>query len=278
MAAEITPSSPFAWRPDATAPIDAVPDALILKTSTVAGMVEGDAVAVRVQFVDDATAGFVAEGSTISEADPDLAECVVNTGKIAQLIRLSREQYHQPNAQSLLAESVQRAVTRAANAAYIGQVAPTAPAVTPPTGLINVAGINGSGTAITVADSLDALIDLQATIQESLGNPTHFVLSPTAWASLRKLKTGTSYNSSLLGAGVEDTNLNLLGVPVIVDPGVPEGKGLLLDKTAVVSAVGHVMVTVSDQIYFNSDSYGVRCTWRFGQNVVHPARIGVFSV
>src|SRR4051794_33373793 len=129
---ETTVTSAKAWSPDLTAvaPDIAVPDALILKTSTVAGNVEGDAPAVRVQYIDDATAGFVAEGAAISESDPNLSEALVYTGKVAQLIRLSREQWSQPNAAELLSRSVARAVTRAANVAYIAQAAPTGGAVT----------------------------------------------------------------------------------------------------------------------------------------------------
>ena len=99
------------------APGDAIPDALILQTSTVAGDVEGDAVAVHCVYVDDADAGFVPEGQTISEATPNLAQCTVFTGKIAQLVRLSREQYSHVNTSEQLSVSVSRAVTRAANAA-----------------------------------------------------------------------------------------------------------------------------------------------------------------
>jgi hypothetical protein len=31
-------------------------------------------------------------------------------------------------------------------------------------------------------------------------------MMPDAWAALRKLKIGTSYNSTLLGAGTDDAN------------------------------------------------------------------------
>jgi HK97 family phage major capsid protein len=274
---ETTLTSAKAWAPDLTAvaPDIAVPDALILATSTVAGNVEGDAPAVRVQYVDDAAAGFVAEGTAISEADPALSEVLVYTGKVAQLIRLSREQFSQPNASQLLSVSVARAVTRAANTAYIAQVAPTGPAVTPPAGLLNVSGIVNGGA---VATSLDTLVDLLATLSANYSTPSHIVISPTAWASLRKFKVGTAYNGSLLGAGTNDAQHFLLDLPVIVDPAVPTNTGLVIDKMAVVSAVGPVMVTTSDQVYFNADSIGVRCTWRFGQNVVKPNRIGKFTV
>jgi HK97 family phage major capsid protein len=277
MATETTVTSAKAWAPDLTsvAPIDAVPEALILTTSTVSGAVEGDAPSVRVQYVDDATAGFAAEGAAITEADPDLAECLVFTGKVAQLIRLSREQFLQPNAQSLLSESVRRAVTKAANIAYLRQAAPVGPAVTPPAGLINVTDITNGGA---VAADLDGLIDLQATIAANDGTPSHILLSPTAWASLRKFKDQTDSARSLLGAGVEDTERSLLNLPVIITNALAAGTGLMVDKTAIVSAVGTVNVATSDQVFFNSDSIGVRCTWRFGANVVHPERIGKFTV
>lgn len=277
MATETTVTSAKAWSPDlqAIAPRDAVPDALILQTSTVAGSVEGDEPAVRVMFVDDAAAGFAAEGTAIPEADPDLAETLVHTGKVSQLIRLSREQFNQPNAQELLAESVRRAVTTAANVAYVAQAAPVAPATTPPAGLLNVAGVVDGGD---VDASLDALIDLQATLAGNGGTVSHMILSPTAWAELRKFKTGTGSNASLIGAGTADAQRMLLDVPVLISPAVPTGTGLMVDKAAVVSAVGPVMVAQSEHVYFANDSIGLRCTWRIGANAVHADRIGKFTV
>lgn len=274
---ETTVTSAKAWSPDLTAvaPDIAVPDALILATSTVSGSVEGDAPAIRVQFIDDASAGFVAEGAALTEADPALSEVLVYTGKVAQLIRLSREQWSQPNASELLSRSVARAVTRAANVAYVSQAAPTGGAVTPPAGLLNVSGIVAGGA---VAANLDGLVDLLATLAGNYSTPSHILLSPLGWANLRKFKIGTGYAGSLLGTGADDAQQFLLGLPVVVDPSLPTNQGLVIDKTAVVSAVGPVQVQSSDQVYFANDSVGVRCTWRFGQNVVRPNRIGKFSV
>ena len=70
----------------------------------------------------------------------------------------------------------------------------------------------------------------------------------------------------------------VLGVPILVTPALSSNNGLILDSTAVVSAVGDVQVAVSDQVYFDSDSIAVRCTFRFGQNVVKPARVAKFTV
>lgn len=275
MATITTTLSASGWSPDVTAvaPGDAVPEALILQTSTVAGDVEGDAVAVHAVYVDDSDAGFVPEGDVITEDTPNLAQCTVFTGKIAQLVRLSREQYSHLNTSEQVSVSVSRAVTRAANRAYIAQAAPISPAVTPPAGLINIPGLVDCGT---VAGDLDALVDGLAVLASNYSAPTHILAAPDSWAALQKLKTGDDYNTSLLGAGTTEAQRFLLNLPVLVDPAVPSGTGIVVDRTAIVSAVGPVNVAVSDQAAFSSDSVMIRCTWRFGANIVRPNRIGLF--
>jgi hypothetical protein len=96
----MTTNSAPAWRPDLFefSPTDAVPDALILQLSTVAGTVDGDEPSVHVGYIDDATAVFKAEGATLDESQPGLNEVVVHTAKLTQLVRLSREQYYHPPA------------------------------------------------------------------------------------------------------------------------------------------------------------------------------------
>lgn len=270
-----TLTDPKAWGNDVieVAPTEVIPDALILTTSTVAGQIEGDNPAIRVPYVDDDTAGFVAEGTDIPEGDPTLAEVVVHTGKISQLIRLSREQFFQPNAEQLLQDSVARAVLKAGNIAYVSQAAPVSPAQTPPAGLLNVAGLTNGGL---IDGDLDGLLDLQALLAEANSIPSHVLVSPSAWADLRRIKDQSGSARSLLGFGTEDTAPMLLNVPVIVTPALPMGTGLIVDRTAIVSAVGQIMVAVSYERYFESDSVGLRATWRIGQAVVKPARIGKF--
>lgn len=277
MATETTITSAAAWRPDIStfAPSEVIPDALILQTSIVAGSVEGDAPAVRVAYVDDASATFTAEGAEISEADPALSEKLVYTGKVSQLVRLSREQWSQQGTSGMLSESVRRAVVKAANVAYLSQVAPTAPAVTPPAGILNIAGIIDGGA---IGDDLDVLADAFAAIETNGGTPTHILASPDAWGFLRKFKTGTGSNQTLLGAGTSDAEKRLLGVPVLTSPAVGSGRLIVIDRTAVVSAVGQVQVATSEHTYFSSDSIALRCTWRFGQNLVRPNRIAELTV
>ena len=70
----------------------------------------------------------------------------------------------------------------------------------------------------------------------------------------------------------------LLGVPLVTSSAMPAGSLLVVDKTAVVSAVGPVNVQQSEHVYFTSDSIGLRCTFRFGANLVHPDRVAELTV
>jgi HK97 family phage major capsid protein len=162
-----------------------------------------------------------------------------------------------------------------ANQAFLAQVAPTAPAVAPPTGLINTGGIVGGGA---VADNLDALVDLVAQLEANGGTPTGIILDPLAWASLRKFKTATNSEVGILGAGTNDAQKMLLDLPVTVTNALSANSGLVVDRTAVVSAVGPVNVATDDSVYFTSDGVALRATWRIGWNTVRPNRIGKFTV
>ncbi len=201
---------------------------------------------------------------------------LVATGKVSQLVRLSREQWLQEGTAIQLAQSIARAVTRRADLAFVQQAAPTPPALGPSTGLLNVTNVVDGGE---VNSSLDTLVDMIATLQTNLSNPTHILLSPTAWAEFRKLKVvGAETNSSLIGAGTNDAQQLLLSLPVLVNVAVPAYTDMVLDPSAVVSAYGTVYVATIDHQFFTSDSIAVRCTFRLGQNVVRPNRIAKFAI
>lgn len=277
MATETTPISAGAWSPDIYTfpPGDVIPEALILSTSSVLGSIEGDAPAVRVAYVDDAEADFYDEGTVIDEADPGLDEVLVYTRKVAQLVHLSREQYTQEGTAASLGASVERAVTRKANEAYLQQPAPSAPGAGAPAGLLEVEGVVDAGT---VEADLDAVADAIATVETNGAVPTHILASPTAWSELRKLKTASDSNASLIGAGTNDAERLLFSIPVLVTPAMPADGLLVLDKAAVVSAVGQVVVATSEHVYFTSDGIAMRATFRFGQNVVRPDRLAKLTV
>ncbi|VBA44358.1 hypothetical protein LAUMK136_05601 [Mycobacterium attenuatum] len=271
MTARTTTKSAYAWRPDETffAANEVVAPALILQTSTVAGTVDGDTPVVRVAYVTDADAAYVSEAGTISESDPALSEVTVATKKIAQLIKISNEQYRQEQTATQLARSVSRALIKKADSDYITSV-------TAPVGLANIAGTLEAGT---ISTDLDGLVDLIADLESNGANPTHIVMDPQAWAEFRKLKVGgVGTNQSLLGAGTTDAVAMLLGLPVLTSRFISPGTGVVLDRNAVVSAIGPVTVAVNEHQYFSSDSVALRATWRIGWNIVRPNWVGSFDI
>ena len=183
-------------------------------------------------------------------------------------MRLSNEQYGQSGTAGQLATSVARAVTRRSDLAFVAETGPLL-------GVLNAVGIVAGGV---VTGSLDHLVDLIATLQSNLSTPSHILVDPIGWGALRKLKTGTAYNSTLLGAGTEDAVQMLLSLPVLVNPAVPPLTGLVIDRTAIVSASGGLQVATSLERYFESDSVALRATWRSGHQVVRPNRIGKFTI
>ena len=90
------------------------------------------------------------------------------------------------------------------------------------------------------------------------------MVDPLGWGSLRKLKVGgTDTNQSLLGAGVTDALEMQFSLPVLLNRACPDFTGLVIDRAAIVSVVGPVMIAMSDQTYF-TDSVALRATWRIG--------------
>lgn len=278
MATLSTLTASQAWRPDQNAfnPAEAVPDALILSHSNVSGVIEGDQPALHVAYLTDDTAQFTAEGAEIPESDPALDEVLIHTAKITQLVRLTREQYQQHGTATELSTSVQRAIIKKANEAFLTQPAPATGKTAPPAGLTNLAGIV-PGTAPIKTD-LDPLVDLVAQLESNGATPTGIIVDPLAWAALRKIKTATGAATTLLGAGTNDSVKMLLDIPVTVSNALTAHTGLIIDSNAIASAVGPVNVATDESIYFTSDSIALRATWRIGWNAVKVDRIGSFTI
>jgi len=104
------------------------------------------------------------------------------------------------------------------------------------------------------------------------------VVDPLGWSEIRKLKISSAYNATLLPAGNADTQPSLFSLPVSVNRGMTDYSGLVIDRSAIVSATGPVLIATSEHAYFDNDGVGLRATWRFGHVVVRPERIGKFTI
>ncbi|WP_168702107.1 phage major capsid protein [Gordonia paraffinivorans] len=263
-----TSNSDAAWRPDVSvfAPVDTVPEAVLLQASTVSGEIIGDAPSLRVGYVTDDDAAVTPEGQEIDESEPTLDEVVVKTSKITQLVRISNEQWRQQGTSDQLAQSVRRALIKKSDILFLSD---------PDSGIAERDDIVDGGA---VDGDLDGLINLETEIREAGGDPRLWILSPRAWALIRQIKTSTDSNVALLGAGVEDMTPRILSLEVVVNPALEPGDGLLVDPSAIVSAVSQIEVATSDQQYFSSDSVALRAIWRVGHEIVRPDRVGRFTI
>lgn len=271
MATQTTPTSPKAWAPDQTVYVagDVIPDATILHAATMVGKIEGDEPAVRVPFVlDDGDAAFTAEGTVIGDANQQFSETVVKTHKVSAVGKYSYETLQQPEAANLVVDSLSRSIVRYANAAFLGNA-------DDPTGLLNDTNIIDGGI---IEANLDPVVDAIAGIEASYGQASTIIAAPDAWASLSKLKTGTDFNSALLGAGVEAGQRQLLGLPVLVTPAMTSGSVLVLDRNAVIGASSGIRLARSEDAFFTADVVAVRVTWRLGWAVMRPERVVKLAV
>jgi HK97 family phage major capsid protein len=242
-----------------------------LQVSAKAGNVEGDEPAVRVPILslEDAP-DYVAEANAIDESDPDDSEVVIHTGKLGLLVPVSREQLGIEDTATLLSDAVRRALIRKANRAFLAQTAPTPPAVTPPAGILNQ-GITSINTSIQTAQSLDPVVDAVAAIEDAGGVASHVLASPQSWAYLSKLKDGNDI--PLLGAGTQAGPRSLLSLPVLVDRDVTDWSLVVLDRNAILSVYGQILIARSDDYGFNRDVVYIRATWRAGQQVSDVDRV-----
>lgn len=262
MATLITPNVPKASAPDLIAdflPRDAIPNALIMSMAVHAGDVEGDSPAVRVPYVSqDLSAAIVAEGAEIPESNLGLSEIVLTTKKAASLATFSREMLEQPNAARIVADSMNRAVVAQADGAFISELL--------------------KGTKAAAPTGVDPFIDAMLAIEAAGGKATHILVAPDVLGTLLKVKTAEGSAVSLIGGdGTAAPRRVLLGIELRAHALLAAGTAVMLDKNAVVSAHGPVLLSKSEHSKFASDSVQVRETFRFGAAVADADRVKVLA-
>lgn len=272
-----TTTAASGWSPDVNyyQAADFIPESLLLQTATIAGEIDGDSTTCKVAFIRDS--GSTGAGATVKreleqldDEEPDMADLELRTVKLGRLATVSSEMFEKPNTASQLAASFCRDLTRRADVAYMDGIDGLL------VGMRNLAG--ATKAAAPVATNLDSLVDLLAELECAGAHPTHVVVDPRSWASLRKLKTANDHNSTLLPSGADDTQPKLLGLTVLRSEFMTPGSGLVLDKSEVVSAVGPVKIAQSEHAQFARDGIVLRATMRIAWGCPKPERTGVFTV
>lgn len=222
------------------------------------------------RIVNGVTAGFVAEGAQISDGDVAFDEVTLlpSTMKgLKVLVKLSNELIR-TSVVGLESVLRTRLVTDVANALDAALWDGTGSSNTIK-GILRATGI-ATGT-LSLSDP-DSLIDGLATAQGNKVNPTHWVMTSSSWATLRKNKIAASGSKQYLfdpnGGIAGGTELRLFGLPVIVTDNIPavstKNRVALVDFSKVVVARDvNAEVKILDQTWGDYDSIGIRVVSRW---------------
>ncbi|WP_018142820.1 phage major capsid protein [Alloscardovia criceti] len=253
---------------------EAIPGALIMNASTIMGEVEGDAATVRIAYVSvDPEAEITAEGAEIEAKDPTISELIVGTQKVASLSVISNEAYSHNSMPELIGGSLARSIVAKADRLFLGAPAGEVGQANKIVGLANYQGIVDGGNLGT---SLDAIIDAMAAIATNGGTPMAILLGFDAWAYMLKLK-GADKRPLISPDVANSAEPTLFGLPVVLSAYMPANTIIIIDKDEIVSSVGTVIASTTEDRYFEHDSVGLRATFRFGYGILHPNRIAKIS-
>lgn len=222
------------------------------------------------RIVNGVTAGFVAEGAQITDGDVAFDEVTLlpSTMKgLKVLVKLSNELIR-TSVVGLEAVLRTRLVTDVAHAldAALWDGAGTSNTIK---GIFRQTGI---ATGVLSLSDPDSLIDGLATAQGNKVSPTHWVMTSSSWATLRKNKIAASGSKQYLfdpnGGIAGGTELRLFGLPVIVTDNIPAVStknrvGLVDFSKVVVARDVDAEVKILDQTWGDYDSIGIRVVSRW---------------
>lgn len=231
------------------------------------------------------SAGFVAEGAQISDGNVAFDEVVLLPSTLKSLkvlVRFSNEMARQ----SVVALDATLKTTLITNVAEALDAALWDGAGTSNTvkGIFRQSGI-ATGT-LSLWDP-DTLIDALATAQGNHVKPTHWVMTPASFATIRKVKVGEEDKRYVIDPTTiqNGTNFQLLGLPVIITDNIPNtgtapGKarvGLVdFSKVAVARDLA-AEVKVLDQTWGDYDSVGIRVVTRYDVGLLQPKAVTLLT-
>ncbi len=214
------------------------------------------------------TAGFIAEGSQISDGDVAFDEVTLlpSTLKgLKVLVKLSNELIR-TSVVGLESVLQTRLVTDVASALDAALWDGTGSSNTIK-GILRASGIATGTLDLTDPDSL---IDGLAAAQGNKVTPSHWVMTSASFAALRKLKVGETDARYLFDPATiqNGTELRLLGLPVILTDNIPavstKNRVALVDFSKVVVARDvNAEVKILDQTFGDYDSIGIRVVSRW---------------
>lgn len=236
------------------------------------------------------TAGFVAEGAQISDGDVEFDEVTLLPSTLKSLkvlVRFSNEMARQ-SVVALEATLRSRLITDVANAldAALWDGAGTSNTIK---GILRASNVETGTLDLTDADSL---IDGLAAAHGNKVMPTHWVMTSSSFAALRKLKIAVpdeeagvaTYKQYLFDPSTiqNGTAFQIFGLPVIITDNIPavstKNRVALVDmsKVAVARDVD-AEVKILDQTWGDYDSIGIRVVTRYDVALLQDEAVTVLT-
>lgn len=220
----------------------------------------------------DAKAAWVAEGEEIPASSMTISEVLVQPAKLAGRETVSRELADDSNPAALEAvgDSLARDIARQLDAAFFGSKGTN---LSQPAGLLDLAGINAVVSTGTGWTNLDAFVQGKYLAEKASARLTAWVANPDDAVELATIKRAAGSNEPLLGPDPSEPGRSqILGLPLHVSPGVPEGIiwGIPRDRAYLVIREG-ATVEFDSSVFFTSDRIAVRAIMRVAWGFPHPA-------
>ncbi|GAA3728802.1 HK97 family phage major capsid protein [Spinactinospora alkalitolerans] len=221
---------------------------------------------------DDVDGAWTAEGADIPLSNMATEEVVVIPRKVAALARVTNELVMDSEVDSLNAvgASMVRDLARKVDAALFTEVtgAPAGLAQAHTSGTLSVI----TGTELINTDLFEQAVSVAAT---EGATTTAFVTSPATALRLAELKAGDGSNVPLLGADATmAARKQVAGVPLHVNRYVPQDVIYAIPQELLYIVLRQgTTVALSRDVYFGSDSVGVRAIMRVGFGIPHPKAV-----
>ena len=220
---------------------------------------------------EDATAGWYSEGDDMSWVDPKFEELIVTPAKIGRVTLISHELATDstPEAQTVVGESIARAIAAGVDEAFFGALAK--PAASGLEALTGVSTVNAG----TEWSTLDPFAEAIAASENVGGTLRTFVANPADALALAKVKKEDGSNEPLLGIDATEPGARrIMGVNVLVSPKVKAGTIWGIDPAfSQVVIRDDVSISVSEDVAFNTDQVAVKARMRVGFGFPHPASL-----
>jgi HK97 family phage major capsid protein len=231
----------------------------------------------------DATAAWVAENGTITEADPTGEQITVTPTKVATLTKFSRESAtdSNPAIADMVANNLQRSIALAIDLGFYEGTGSS----NQPTGLKNTSGIltQSMGTNGASPTHLDFLLTALSTLEAQNADMSKVVIVAPARTVNDLFALKDSQNrylmSSVTAGGASARSIE--GVPIFTSNQLTltETQGTsnaansvyVYDASQVIVVKAHdVRVEATSEAYFSTDEIGIRCIARVGFAVPNP--------